>query len=218
MDKKILVSDLSYGEEEVNAAISVIKSEWMTMGPLTNKFEESFRHYINAPYTIAVSSATAALHLSVMAANFKSGDEIITTPISFVASSNCILYERCRPIFADIDPNTWNIDPEQVRKQITPKIKGIVAVHLAGLPAAIDEIQEICEENNLVFIEDAAHAVGSVYNGKHAGTFGNFGCFSFFSSKNLSTGEGGMIAVKDEEIAEDLLIRRSHGLTKSTWS
>lgn len=218
MNQKILVSDLDYGDEELAAVISVIRSQWMTMGPVTNRFEKLFRQYVGYPFAIATSSGTASLHLSIMEAHIGSGDEVITTPITFVASANCILYEGARPIFADIDPFTWNIDPKEIKKQISSKTKAIMVTHLGGLPVALDEIVELCEEKNLILIEDAAHAVGARYKGKHVGGFGDFGCFSFFSNKNLSTGEGGMIIVRDAERYENLLIRRSHGLTKSTWS
>ncbi len=218
MNKKILVSDLSYGDEEIAAVTKVIHSQWMTMGPITTQFEDHFSKYVNYPFAIATSSATAALHLSLMECNLKAQDEIITTPISFVASTNCILYERCKPVFADIDSATWNIDPETVRNRITSKTKAIIVVHYAGLPVELDEICEICIDNDVLLIEDSAHAIGAKYKGKHVGGFGEFGCFSFFSNKNLSTGEGGMIVVKEEKMAQNLRIRRSHGLTKSTWS
>jgi dTDP-4-amino-4,6-dideoxygalactose transaminase len=218
MDKKILVSDLSYGSEELNAVKSVLQNEWLTMGPITNEFEKKFATYTHSPYAKAVSSATAALHLSLIEAGIKKNHEVITTPISFVASANCILYQKAKPVFADIDTNTWNISPEEIRKEITSKTKAIIVVHLAGLPVQLDEISEICNENNLILIEDCAHGVGSLFDGKHVGTFGEYGCFSFFSNKNLSTGEGGMILVSDSDKANNLKYRRSHGLTKSTWS
>lgn len=218
MTLKIHVSDLDYGEEEVDAVISVIRSQWMTMGPLTSRFEKMFRQYVEYPFAVATSSGTAALHLAIMEANINPGDEVITSPISFVASANCILYEGAHPIFADINPQTWNIDPIEIKAQISSKTKAILTPHLGGLPVALDEIVELCEEKELILIEDAAHAVGARFKGKHVGCFGDFGCFSFFSNKNLSTGEGGMIIVRDSDRYENLLLRRSHGLTKSTWS
>ena len=218
MTLKILVSDLDYGKEEIDAVVSVIRGQWMTMGPLTKRFENSFSEYVGYPFAIATSSGTASLHLSIMEANIGSGDEVITTSISFAATANCILYEGACPIFADIDPFTWNIDPKEINKQITSKTKAILVTHFAGLPVALDEIVELCEEKNLILIEDAAHAIGAQYKGKHVGGFGDFGCFSFFSNKNLSTGEGGMIVVRDTDRYENLRIRRSHGITKSTWS
>ncbi len=218
MRPKIFVSDLDYGEEEISAVVSVIRSEWMTMGPITKLFEEQFSRYVSYPFAIATSSGTAALHLSLMEADIDIGDEVITTPISFVASTNCILYERAVPVFADIDPKTWNINPERIRDQISSKTKAMIIVHFAGLPAKMDEICEICDEHNLILIEDAAHAIGTYYKGNHVGGFGDFGCFSFFSNKNLSTGEGGMIVVKDARRRENLHVRRSHGLDKPTWN
>ena len=201
---------------EIEAVVSVLKHKSQISGSLTGIFEDTFRRYIEAPYAIAVSSATAALHLSVMMSDLQPGDEVITTPITFVSSSNCILHEKCKPVFADIDPHTWNINPEEIRKNITSRTQALIVVHYAGLSVNFTEIKEICEENDLILIEDAAHAVGARFKGQHAGTFGEFGCFSFVSSKNLSAEGGGMIIVKDAKLAERLQVKRNNGLYKFT--
>ncbi|MFX1483537.1 MAG: DegT/DnrJ/EryC1/StrS family aminotransferase [Promethearchaeota archaeon] len=216
--RHIMVSDLHYDQEEIDAVVEVLKSEWLTMGPKTNEFENELREYLGARSVVAVNNGTAALHLSLLGVGVKPGDEVIVTPLTFVACANSILYTGAKPVFVDIDKASWNISPKHVQKSITNKTKAILPVHLAGLPVEMDELLDIARDNNLSIVDDAAHAIGSEYKGRKIGSFSSVTTFSFFSNKNLSVGEGGAIATNDEKLAERLRITRSHGLTKSTWS
>lgn len=217
-DQSIMVSDLSYDREEIDAVTSVLRSEWLTMGPKTGEFEKALASYLGANHVIAVNNGTAALHLGLLSLGVGRGDEVIVTPMSFVASANAILYVGARPVFVDIDPETFNIDPDLVKEKITKKTKVILPVHMAGLPAEIDPILDVAEEQGIDVLDDAAHAIGSEYRNKRIGGFKSITAFSFFSNKNLSVGEGGAITTHSAEIAERLRLLRSHGLTKSTWS
>ncbi len=217
-DRSIMVSDLSYDQEEIDAVISVLRSEWLTMGPRTQKFELKISEYLGVEHVVAVNSGTAALHLGLLSLGVSAGDEVIVTPISFVATSNAILYTGARPVFVDIDSKTFNMDPKLIESAITERTKAIVPVHIAGLPAEMDEIKRIASKHSLVVMDDAAHAIGAVYRDRNVGTLADVTAFSFFSNKNLSVGEGGAVATSDGEIAERLKLMRSHGLTKSTWS
>ncbi|MFQ5833398.1 MAG: DegT/DnrJ/EryC1/StrS family aminotransferase [Candidatus Thorarchaeota archaeon] len=214
----IAVSDLSYGQEEVDAVVDVVKSQWLTMGPRTEEFERHLASYLEADNVIAVNSGTSALHLGLLSMGIGPGDEVITTPMTFVASANCILYTGATPVFADIDKNTFNIDPNLVEDNITPKTRAVLPVHLAGLPAEMDHLLEICERHDLAMLDDAAHAIGAEYKGKRIGGLESVTAFSFFSNKNLAVGEGGAITSNDDETAQRLRLMRSHGLTKPTWS
>ncbi len=217
-EKTIMVSDLKYDQEEIDAVVDVLRSEWLTMGPKTNEFEKRLGSYIGVKHVIAVSNGTAALHLSLLGLGVGPGDEVVVTPFTFVASVNAILYTGARPVFADIDHSTLNISPEDIRKKITQKTKAILPVHLAGLPAEADYIREIAEEHDVSVLYDGAHAIGASYKGKKVGTLGNVTAFSFFSNKNLPVGEGGAITTDNDELAEKVRLLRSHGMTKSTWS
>ncbi|MFW9975487.1 MAG: DegT/DnrJ/EryC1/StrS family aminotransferase [Candidatus Thorarchaeota archaeon] len=216
--RHVMVSDLQYDQDEVDAVIEVLKSEWLTMGPKTNEFEKKLEEYLGADSVVAVNNGTAALHLALLGHGVGPGDEVIVTPLTFVACANSILYTGAKPVFVDIERNSWNLNPELVRKSISKKTKAIVPVHIAGLPVDMDELLDIADTNDLGIVDDAAHAIGSEYKGKKIGSFPSITTFSFFSNKNLSVGEGGAIATSDEKLAERLRITRSHGLTKSTWS
>lgn len=217
-NRKILVSDLSYDQDEIDAVVEILKSEWLTMGPKTLEFEKALTDYLGAKEAIAVNSGTAALHLALLGIGVQSGQEVIVTPMSFVASANAILYTGARPVFADVDPETFNIDPVAIENAMTDHTAAILPVHIAGLPAEMDHIMKTAKEHDLRVLDDAAHAIGAKYRGRLIGTVADISAFSFFSNKNLSVGEGGSITTGMQEVADKIRLLRSHGLTKSTWS
>jgi len=217
MRKKIIFGQPSIGKEEINYISKVVKSKWIGSGHITEKFEKKFKTYKNSKYALSVNSCTAALHLSLIYCGIKRNDEVITTPMTFASTINSIAMVGAKPILADIDPETFNINPKNIEKKITKKTKAILIVHLAGLPCDLTKILKIAKKYNLKIIEDCAHAIESKYNNKHVGNFGNTGCFSFYSTKNLTTGEGGMIICKDTNIYNKLRIARLHGLSKDAW-
>ncbi len=200
-------------EQEIEAVMKVLKSKRLTFlsGKWIKKFEKAFAEYIGTKEAIAVSSGTAALHVALSAMDVGPGDEIIVAPFTFVATASSVLHQNAIPIFVDIDPKSYCIDPLEVEKAITPKTKGIIPVHLFGHPADMDPILEIAEKHDLFVIEDACQAHGAEYKGKKVGSIANMGCFSFFESKNMMTGEGGMITTDNEELAEAARLVRHHG-------
>lgn len=201
-------------EDDINAVVDVLKSDYLTTGPKIAEFEQAVVSYTGAKYAVAISNGTSALHAACFAAGIGRGDEVITTPLTFAASANCVLYCGGTPVFADVDPYTYNIDPEDIRKKITDKTKAIIAVHLAGQPCDMDEIHSIAQEHNLIVIEDGAHALGSVYKGKKVGCLSDMTTFSFHPVKPITTGEGGMIMTDNEELYKRLVLFRSHGITR----
>ena len=201
-------------DEEIEAVTEVLKSGMLAQGPKVDEFQNKFAKYVEAKYGIATSSGTTALHTALVAAGIKPGDEVITTPFTFAATSNSILYTQAKPVYADIDAKTFNLDPAKIEEQITDKTKAIVPVHLYGQPADMDGILEIAQKYNLKVIEDAAQAHGAVYKSKKIGSIGDFGCFSFYPTKNMTTGEGGMVTTNDEEYAEKAGMVRAHGESK----
>lgn len=203
-------------EEDIKAVTEVLRSYWITQGPKVAEFEGEFAKYVDTKYAIAVSSGTAALHSACFAASITKGDEVITTPITFVASANCVLYQGGTPVFADINKDTLNIDPKGIKKKITPKTRVIIPVDFTGLPADLDAIQKIARENNLVIIEDASHALGATYKGNKIGSISDMTVFSFHPVKHITTGEGGMVTTNSREYYERLKLFRSHGITKNT--
>ena len=218
MTWKIPLSDLDFTEEENNAVLDVLKSGWLTMGAVTQQFEQEFADYTGAKHAIAVSNATAALHLSCVVAGIGHGDEVILPSLTFVATANAVRYTGATPIFADIEgENSLNISPASIEASITPKTRAIIVVHYGGYACDMPTIMAIAQKHNLVVIEDAAHAIGSSLNEKMLGTWGQTGCFSFFSNKNMTTGEGGMLVTNDDALAERLRRLRSHGMTSVTW-
>lgn len=201
-------------EDDIRAVNEVLRSDFITTGPKVAEFEASVCAYTGAAYAVAVSSGTAALHAACFAAGIEAGDEVITSPMTFAASANCVLYCGGIPVFADIDPETYNIDPDDVRRKITKKTRAVIAVHYAGQPCAMDEIRAIAEEYGLLVIEDAAHALGADYKGTRVGNISDMATFSFHPVKHITTGEGGMITTGSKELYERLKLFRSHGITR----
>lgn len=204
-------------EAEILEVIATMKSGWLGTGPKVARFEQDFATYKGAKYTIALNSCTAALHLSLLAAGIKPGDEVLTTPLTFCATVNAIIHAGATPILVDVNPRTQNIDPEQIVQKITPRTRAIVPVHMAGLPCEMDAIMEIARAHSLKVIEDCAHAIETEYKGQKAGTLGDFGCFSFYVTKNIVTGEGGMVISRTEEGASRLKVLALHGMSKDAW-
>lgn len=201
-------------DKDIEAVVEVLKSDYLTTGPKIAEFEKAFAKYVGAKYAVAVSNGTAALHIACMAAGIGKGDEVITTSITFAASSNCVLYCGGKTVFADIDPVTYNIDPDDVERKITSKTKAIIPVHYTGQPCDMDRIHEIARKNNLIVIEDAAHAVGAEYRGKKIGGLSDMTTFSFHPVKHITTGEGGIVTTNNEELYKKLTLYRTHGITR----
>lgn len=204
-------------DSDIEAVVNVLKSDYLTQGPSITDFEKKICDITGAKYCVAVSNATAGLHIAVAALELKEGDEGITTPNTFLASSNCMVYNNLKPVFADIDPVSYNIDPEEIKKHITKKTKLLVPVHFAGLSCEMDKIAEIAKENNLYVIEDAAHAIGSQYaDGSYVGNckYSDMTVFSFHPVKTITTAEGGAVTTNSDELYQKLLMLRSHGVTK----
>lgn len=200
-------------EEDVAAVCDVLRSDYLTCGPKVTEMEEALKAYTGAKYAVAVSNGTAALHCACIAAGIGEGDEVITTPITFAASANCALYCGARPVFADINPETYNIDPESIRANITKKTKAVVAVDFTGQAVQHKEIRKICDEFGLVFIEDAAHAIATKYEGKQVGSLADMTTFSFHPVKTITGGEGGAIMTNNKEFYKKLVLAHAHGIT-----
>ncbi len=201
-------------QDDIQAVVDVLKSDFLTTGPKIAEFEQTVADYVGAKYAVAISNGTSALHAACFAAGIGPGDEVITTPLTFAASANCVLYCGGTPVFADVDPKTYNIDPEDIRRKITDRTKAIIAVHLAGQPCDMDAIHSIAHEYGLIVIEDGAHALGSVYKGKKVGSLSDMTTFSFHPVKPITTGEGGMIVTDNEEFYKKMALFRSHGITR----
>jgi dTDP-4-amino-4,6-dideoxygalactose transaminase len=218
MDWVVPLADLNFGIEEEEAVLDVIRRRWLTMGSITLEFEELFAQYINVEHALAVSNATVALHLACLAVGIGPGDEVIVPSLTFVATANAVLYTGAQVRFADIrSEDDLTISPAEIDRLITPKTKAIIVVHYGGFPCQMEAICELAGRHGLYVIEDCAHAPGASLKGKALGTWGDVGCFSFFSNKNLSTGEGGMLVTNRREIADKVKILRSHGMTTLTW-
>jgi dTDP-4-amino-4,6-dideoxygalactose transaminase len=205
------------GDEEEHEILNSLRTGWLGTGPKVAQLEREFREYKGAPYAVAVNSCTAALHLSMLAAGIGPGDEVITTALTFCATVNTIIHAGATPVLVDVDPASLNIDPQQVAAKITSRTKAIVPVHFAGRACDMDALVAIAQRRALMIIEDCAHAVETTYKGKQAGTFGSFGCFSFYVTKNMTTGEGGMILTADERHADRVKILALHGMSKDAW-
>jgi dTDP-4-amino-4,6-dideoxygalactose transaminase len=218
MEWRVPLSDLDYGPEEEEAALDVIRRRWLTMGSVTRELESAFAEFVGAKHAFAVSNGTQALHLACLALGIGPGDEVIVPSMTFVATANAVLYTNAEVRFADIiGPSDLNISPEDIEKRITPRTKAIVLVHYGGYPCRMPEIMAIARRHGLAVIEDAAHAPGGSLEGRALGTWGDAGCFSFFSNKNLATGEGGMLVTDRDDVADKVKLLRSHGMTTLTW-
>lgn len=218
MEYNIPLFNLNFDEEEEKAVMEVLMSKWISSGPKCNALEEKFAAMLGVKYAIAVSSCTAALHLAMLAMGLGEGDEVIVPSLTFVATVNAVRYTGAIPVFCDIEGKEQiTIAPEQIEALITPKTKAIVVMHYAGYACDMNKIMEIADRHNLKVIEDACHGPMSEYHGKKLGTIGNVGCFSFFSNKNISTGEGGMVVTNDEQAYEAMKLMRSHGMTTMSY-
>lgn len=216
-DKFLIFGAPTIEQPEIDEVVNSMKSGWLGTGPKVAQFENEFKAYKGAMHAAALNSCTAALHLSLLSIGLRPGDEVITTPMTFCATINAIIHSGATPVLADIDSKTMNIDPKQVEAKITPKTKAIMPLHFAGRPCDMDALMKISERYNLKIIEDCAHAIETEYKRKKAGTFGDFGCFSFYVTKNIITGEGGMVLAKREEDIANIKILALHGMSKDAW-
>ena len=218
MEWRVPLSDIDFDHEEEQAVLDVVRSRWLTMGAVTGQFEAEFAAYTGARHAIAVTNATAALHMACVAAGLGPGDEAILPSLTFVATANAVRYTGAQPVFVDIQSESdLNIAPRAIEEAITPKTRAIIVVHYGGYACDMPAILSLAKEHNLVVIEDAAHAIGSRLDRRMLGTWGATGCYSFFSNKNMTTGEGGMLVTDDDDLAARLRTLRSHGMTSMTW-
>lgn len=219
---KVPLADVQLGPEEIEATIEVLKSGWLSMGPKVQEFEEQFAQFLGIKHAFAVANGTAALHLACEVLGLKSGDEVLCPALTFVASANAILYTGATPVFVDIEgPHNLNLSAEDAVRKITKRTKALMVVHYGGYPCDMDAIISLARQHDLKIIEDCAHAPGARYpsreGAKMVGTLGEVGCFSFFSNKNMTTGEGGMVVTADDDLAKKIKHSRSHGMTTLTW-
>lgn len=210
---------LSYGrqyidEADIQAVAETLRSDYLTCGPRTEALEKELCAVTGAKYCVAVSNGTAALHIAALAAGIGPGDEVITTPITFAASANCILYCGAKPVFADIDPRTYNIDPQAIERCISPRTKAVIAVDFTGQAAQLDPIRDICRRHGLILIEDAAHSIGTKYKGQPVGSIADMTTFSFHPVKTVTAGEGGAVTTNDEALYKKLVLAHAHGITR----
>jgi dTDP-4-amino-4,6-dideoxygalactose transaminase len=208
----------SIGPDEIAEVVATLESGWLTTGPRVTEFELAFAEYVGARHAVAVNSCTAALHLSLIATGIGSGDEVITTPLTFCATANVVLHAGATPVFADIDPATHNLDPAAAQAAITPRTRVLMPVHYAGLPADMAGFQRLAELRGLRIVEDAAHCVEGVADGRKIGSIGDFTCFSFYATKNLTTGEGGMVTTNDAGAAALMRSASLHGMSRDAWA
>ncbi len=215
---EIPLFNLNYGEEEIEAVTEIIRSKWISMGPKCMELETMFQDMLDVKYACALTNCTAALHLACYVLGIGEGDEVICPSLTFAATVNCIRYVGAVPVFCDVESfERFSMDPVQIERLITPRTKAIIPMHYAGFPCNMDQIIQIAEKYHLYIIEDACHGPLSEYHGKKLGTIGDIGCFSFFSNKNISTGEGGMVVTNNEEIYNKIKLARSHGMTTMSF-
>lgn len=205
------------GQEEKDEVMDTLNSDWLSKGPKTKRFEEDFKNYVGSKYAAAVSSCTAGLHIALTAAGVKNGDEVITSPLTFVATGNAILHCGAIPVLADVDKDDFNIDVNLLEGKITQRTKAIIPVHFAGLPCKMDEVMGIARKYGLCVIEDAAHAIGAEYNGKKIGSIGDATAFSFYATKNITTGDGGMVTTDNEDLNRRMEVLSFHGISSDAW-
>ena len=206
------------GEEEKQAVVEVLETGWLTTGPRASQFEQSFSRFVNARHAVAVNSCTAALHLALAVLNVHEGDEVIVPTMTFAASGEVVLYRGARPVLVDCLPDAFHIDPVKIEAAITPRTRAIIPVHYAGYPCQMEAILEIAAYHNLKVVEDAAHSLPTRYNGKMVGSIGDITCFSFYATKTLTTGEGGMITTDDGDLADRMRILSLHGISRHAWN
>ncbi len=215
---KIPLFDLNFGRDEEKAVIETMRSKWISLGPKTIEFENRFAEALGSPYAVALTNCTSALHLSMLLTGIQKGDEVIVPSLTFCATVNCVKYVDATPVFCDIkSEEDLNMDINKLKKLITPKTKAIIAMHYGGFANDMDEIVSLAEKHGIEVIEDACHAPLSEYKGKKLGTIGEIGCFSFFSNKNISTGEGGMLVTSNSDLYERAKLLRSHGMTSLSY-
>ena len=202
------------GDEEVTAVAEALRSGWLTTGPKVRAFELDFAHYIGTPHAVAVNSCTAALHLALDAVELSEGDEVLVPTMTFAATAEVVLYFKARPVLVDCEPDTLNLDPAGLEQAISRRTRALIPVHYAGHPCEMARILEIARTYRLKIIEDAAHALPASYNGQRVGTFGELACFSFYATKTLCTGEGGMVTTANPEYAESVRMMSLHGISK----
>lgn len=203
-------------DEDIESVVTTLKSDYITCGPAVETFEKNLANKVGARYAVAMSNGTAALHAACFAAGISKGDEVITTPMTFAASSNCVLYCGGTPVFADIDEKSWNIDPKEIEKKITSKTKAIIPVDYTGMPVCIDEISYIAKKYNLWVIQDSAHSLGARYKGQKVGSLADMTEFSFHPVKHITTGEGGAVVTDNEELYKKIQMFRTHGITRNS--
>ena len=205
------------GDEEINEVVDSLRSGWITTGPKVKRFEDAFKAYVGAPFAVPLSSATAGLHLTLLALKIKEGDEVITTPMTFASTVSMIILAGGTPVLADVEPGTLNIDVAKVAEKITPATRAVIPVHFAGQSCDLDPLFALARQHNLTIIEDAAHAAGTEYKGQKIGSLDSISIFSFHPNKNITTGEGGMVCTPDETLAEEISLLKFHGMSREAW-
>jgi len=205
-------------QEAIDEVVACLKSGWITTGPRVKQFEDDLKAYVSAPHVLALSSATAGLHLVLAAMKLAPGDEVITTPMTFAATLNTIVLSGGKPVLVDVEPGTYNMDVTRIEKAVTKRTRAIMPVHFAGLPVDLDPLYAIAKKHNLRVIEDAAHAIGTEYKDKRIGSFGDIQVFSFHPNKNMTTGEGGCVVTRDDKMADDVALLRFHGMDREAWN
>jgi dTDP-4-amino-4,6-dideoxygalactose transaminase len=205
------------GEEEIAEVVDTLRSGWIGTGAKVQRFEENLARYLHVPHALAVSSGTAGLHLALDVLGVGAGDEVVTTPMTFAATANVIVHVGATPVFADIDRQTLNLDPAEVERRLTPRSKAIVAVHMAGRPCDVDRLADVAHRHGVALVYDAAHAIEATHDGRSVAQYGDFSVYSFYATKNVTTGEGGAVATVSAQHVDEIAVRRQHGLSRDAW-